>query len=722
MSMEHIEIPPKPSVFIPFLRDPDFVDRGNILDEINLRCSEPAGRVALVGLGGVGKSQLAIEAAYRIAETKREIWLFWVYAGTRARVEEGFKTIADTVELPGRDQPKADIPLLVYSWLSDEANGKWIMVLDSADIFEVFYGVSEGGNDRPLASYLPQSQNGSIIVTTRNKDLAFRLAGNRKRMIEVGPMTSGEGLTLLEKKLELPQNVGAAMDLVKALDNVPLAITQAAAYIQAREPRSSVSRYLEEFRESERKKTRLLEHDAGDLRRDGGASNAILVTWQISFEDIRNKRPSAADLLSVMSFFDRQGIPESVLRSYRQKAERVRLLVEDDELEDNGIDSGVSTDSDTTDDKEGTDCSIEDDLAMLRDYCLISANEEGDEFEMHGLVQLAMRKWLAIDGQQETFKNLYIEIMADSFPMGKYEDWHQDWPTCQRLFAHVQVALNYEPAEDIVRVWAVLLHRASLYAAMQGKYNVAERIARKVRRVCIKKLREDDTTTLLNNSVLASVLSSLGRLEDAERLQTQVVVTERDKYGVGHPATLRGLGGLAMIYQCQGRLEEAEELQTQLVKSNKKTLGVDHLSTVISIDNLASIYANQGRWDEAERLQLQVLETRRLRLSPDHYDTLTAMGSMARTYFHQGRLDEAEKLQVQLMEKAKNKFGKDHPHTLRSMHDLAYTWNAKGRTKDALALMKSCLEARQSILGMQHPSTLASLAAVESWGSTDQVE
>ncbi|SPO02493.1 uncharacterized protein DNG_05166 [Cephalotrichum gorgonifer] len=239
------ETPPQPFASIPFCRDPDFVNREDILDQMDRWYSVPVGRVALVGLGGVGKSQLAIEFAHRIAEARSDVWMFWIYAGKQAHVEEGFRTIADTVKLAGRSRPKADIPLLVQNWLSNERNGRWIIILDGADDYEVFYGASEAGRDRPLATYLPQSRNGSIIITTRNKDLAWRLTGNRENIIEIGPMVQTDALTLLQKKLGLISDVGA-VDLVEVLDRVPLAISQAAAYIQARAPRSSVENLMPE--------------------------------------------------------------------------------------------------------------------------------------------------------------------------------------------------------------------------------------------------------------------------------------------------------------------------------------------------------------------------------------------------------------------------------------------------------------------------------------------
>ncbi|KAK4205988.1 hypothetical protein QBC37DRAFT_157711 [Rhypophila decipiens] len=145
---ERAETPPAPFATIPFSRDPDFVDRGNIVDQIDKRCSEPAARVALVDLGGVGKSQLAIEFAHRIADGQPDRWVFWVHAGTQARVEEGFRTIAEAVKLPGRNQPKADIPQLIHGWLSNERNARWVMILDSADDRDVFYNQASGVDPR----------------------------------------------------------------------------------------------------------------------------------------------------------------------------------------------------------------------------------------------------------------------------------------------------------------------------------------------------------------------------------------------------------------------------------------------------------------------------------------------------------------------------------------------------------------------------------------------
>jgi hypothetical protein len=312
--------------------------------------------------------------------------VFWVHASSQARFKEGYRKIADRVKLPGLDDPEAKILQIVNNWLSDESNGQWLMIVDNVDDAAVFFNLSTASSTTdslsilpPLSNFLPQSRNGSIIITSRRRDVAFRLTESHRDIITVEAMDEHCALTLLRKKLESTNQQDIAV-LVKSLDYMPLAITQAAAYINLRSPRYSASRYLAEVRASDKDKIRLLQTDVGDIRRDGTASNAITTTWQISFEHIRQERPSAAQLLSLMSLFDRQGIPYYLLRK----------------LEDVG--SGVSSNVDAPDDMA---IDFEEDIYTLASYSLISSNIDRNTFEMHQLVQFSTRKWLELCGELE---------------------------------------------------------------------------------------------------------------------------------------------------------------------------------------------------------------------------------------------------------------------------------------------------------------------------------
>jgi hypothetical protein len=269
-------------------------------------------------------------------------------------------------------------------------------------------------------------------MTTRSKEVALRLV-EPNDIIEVEPMDKAHALALFEKKLGGRGNSKDIAELAIALDFMPLAIVQAAAYISQRAPRSSVQHYLEEIRKSDRKKTILLNHEGGQLRRDWEPKTSIITTWEISFEYIRQARTSAADLLSLMSFFDRQGIPEALVRRVEMGQSREDIGVAS--VDEDNVRGKDSTSESTGDDE------FEDDILTLRNYSFISVNADGTTFEIHGLVQLAMRKWLAAHAQFERWKQQFIKNLCAEFPTGEYENWAK----CQSLFPHARSAVAQQP-------------------------------------------------------------------------------------------------------------------------------------------------------------------------------------------------------------------------------------------------------------------------------------
>jgi hypothetical protein len=218
-------------------------------------------------------------------------------------------------------------------------------------------------------------------MTTWSREVALRLI-EQSDIIPVEPMDKGHALALFEKNLGYQGDSKDIVELVAELEFMPLAIVQAAAYISQRAPRCSAQQYLEEFRKNDYKKSSLLNHEGGHFHRDWEAKNSIIATWQISFDHIRQAITSAADLLSLMSLFDRQGIPEPLLRRTKpgQSQEHIGGPDVDDEKEND-------EDSISESIKDG----FEDDILTLRNYSFISVNADKNTFEMHGLVQLATR-------------------------------------------------------------------------------------------------------------------------------------------------------------------------------------------------------------------------------------------------------------------------------------------------------------------------------------------
>ncbi|KAJ4179575.1 hypothetical protein NW767_014587 [Fusarium falciforme] len=450
------------------------------------------------------------------------------------------------------------------------------MVLDNADSVEVFFPRrgAHGSRDQPLASFLPKTGCGSIIITSRNTDAAERLAG-LDATYNVPTMEKSQALQLLRTRLgeDGAEDNVAMSDLVDVLNYMPLAITQAAAYIKRRRPRMSVSAYLDEFRRSDKKRASLLNRDAGDLRRDESASNSIVTTWQITFEQIGHERPSAADLLSFMSFFNPQGIPEWALQAY-------------------ACDCGPDGEGDIDED-------LDEDLETLRGYSLVAVTADSESFEMHALVQFCTRVWLSSSCDTQRWERKFLKVMSELYPSGEYENW----ATCQCLDPHVEVIMKEEPGDskDVLR-WAGLLTNIGWYRWMRGRYEEAEQVTRRALEGREKVLGREHPHTLTSVNNLGLVLQSQGKYEEAEQMHRRALEASEKVLGREHPDTLTSVGNLGSVLQHQGKYEEAEPMNRRALEGYEKVLGREHPDTLTSINNLAYLLHRQARFSDAGEL------------------------------------------------------------------------------------------------------------------------
>jgi tetratricopeptide (TPR) repeat protein len=652
-----------------------------------------------------------------------------VHANSAARFEQSYRTIASAVKLPGVNEPKTDILGLVFRWLESDNSGDWLMILDNADDASVFFNprgaeVPQMGDrmlyTKALSAYLPQHSRGSVLVTSRNRDAAFRLVGRDDRIVKVEPMEEAEIKALLRKKLLNDQSKEEDWSgLVSALEFLPLAITQAAAYIAMKAPRMTISKYSEYFRRNERDQVSLLSKDGGDLRRDPEVPNAVVITWRISFEQIKKQDAPAADLLSRMCVLERQGMPRYLL---------------------------------SNSDRDGLD--FEDAIGTLLAFSFVAMDKDKNVFQMHPLVQLSTRKWLEVNGEIGIRREEVLGLLSKKFPSGE----HANWKTCEALAPHAQVLLRCEfTSEKCGLQRARILHNSAWYSLARGNYEEAKCKAREAVKIKEELLGADNANTLTSLNLLASVLCGQGQWKEAEEMEMQVMEIRKRMLGEEHPNTLTSMGNLASTYRNQGRWKEAEKLEVQVMETSKRVLGEEHPDTLATMGNLATIYGNQGRWKEAEKLEMQVMETikrvlgdehpstltimnnlagtygnrgrwkeaeelgiqvmkkRKRVLGDEHPDTLTSMGNLASAYRNQGWWKEAEELEIQVMKTRKRVLGDEHPSTLTSMVNLAYTWKSQSRDSDALDMLKQAEAKRRKVLGIDHPRTKASIQALYKW-------
>ncbi|EHK27082.1 uncharacterized protein TRIVIDRAFT_34594, partial [Trichoderma virens Gv29-8] len=679
---------------VPYRQNPDFVGRSEILNEIKLQFglgqqqehAQPRRRVSLYGLGGVGKTQLALAYVYWIQETCPDISVFWVHASNADRFRAAYASIAEKYNIPGRDDPKSNILSLVKKWLEEQSKMQWLMVIDNADDIELFFHSQRSNaldtqpqQDNKLARYIPDCNHGFILLTTRNKQVGIKFGQGRSPPVKVHEMTDIEAKQLVQSILKMEVPADEISLLASKLEYLPLALAQATSFIQ--ENTISISGYVQLLNEGDTTLVDQLSEPFETIGRDSETPHALTATWIISFRQIEKTQPLASDTLCFLSLLHRQAIPKTFTEEYHRRREP-------------GSGQGsVSARLVTA-------------LGTLKAFSFISEGKDGS-VDMHRLVQLVTRKWLLNKGRMDDFAECAIGILSKVYPYGRFETYQ----TCLKYLPHVNSVLatngTNSKTENIDK--AQLLHKLAMYYRQRGDWKNMERNLLQAAELQTRELGEEHFETLNSRDELASAYHYQGRLKQAEDLMSRIIKIRKRIQGDEHTATLASINNLSLTYFEQGRWKEAEELGIQVIEIRKKVFGEEYPDTLTAMNNLALTYHQQGRWKEAEELGVQVLEIRKKVLGEENPDTLTTMNNLAFTYNQQGRLKEAEELGVKVLEIFKKVLGEEHPDTLTTIGNLALTYNQQGRWKEAEDLEVKVLEIRTKVLGEEHRDTLTGI-------------
>ncbi|ELR09121.1 hypothetical protein GMDG_03701 [Pseudogymnoascus destructans 20631-21] len=512
-------------------------------------------------------------------------------------------------------------------------------------------------------------------------------------------MKEKDSVDLLKTKIPVDKCSEADLkELAQALEGIPLAITHAAAYIRSR-PRVTVSMYLSLFRESEANQATLLNNnETKDLRRDHSIRHAVITTWQITFEQIRKTSPEAAELLSLMAMFERQGIPESVLYDGRGRLQ------------------------------------FEDAVALLTSFSLIKAQSTKQPeqqvgeyiFQMHELVQLATKKWLEVQMQVGRWQKASLHIMAAAFPSGQ----HETWAACRVLLPHARKVLGYvleetEATLDRVRI----ADNTVRYLLLTGEYAAAEQIGRTavVGREGVLGVEHPDT--LISVSQLGLVLSRQGKYKEAEAMHQRALQGMEKVLGVEHPDTLSGVSQLGLVLERQGKYKEAEAMERRALGGREKVLGVEHPDTLSGVSNLGSVLSRQGKYEEAEAMHWRALQGMEKMLGVEHPDTLNGVSNLGSALEGQGKYKEAEAMHQRALQGMEKMLGVEHPDTLSSMANLASMYCEQSRWDEAEELQVQVIVTRKRVLGTEHQDTLSSIVNLAStyrnqgrWKEAEELE
>ncbi|KAH7119535.1 kinesin light chain 3 [Dendryphion nanum] len=668
---------------VPFSQNDNFVGQKLQLAELETKFleSNQAATVAIAGPRGIGKSQLALELAYRVRQQNKSCSVFWIDASSLDGVDQSYANVARKLKIPGWNDEKTDVKQIVKLHLSRKEAGQTFLIFDNADTVNLSSNGISVGQYGSLADYLPQSELCSILFTTTNYDVARTLAS--QNIIELQGMEQDTARQMLEQYLNTPVSRNEQQQaelLLQELSHLPLAIVHAAAYINT--TRITLQNY----------RTQLAERDQADLNsisdipenklQGYDRKSPIAATLHLSIKHICHESPLAAEYLFLAACVN----PKDILLGFLgapspyEKEEAIRIL----------------------------NC-----------YKLVTRRPAESALDLHRFVHAALRGWLWKHEALDKWTKRAIAQISRVFP----ESSHGNRSKWRRMLPHAKYTLSYSSRNQEDTEEMELIRKCADALFSDGQYRESEELFKQVVETSARLFGYEHPNTLISMANLASTYSNQGRWKEAEELLVQVMETSSRVLGYEHPDTLISMGNLAATYRNQGRWKEAEELAMQVMEKRKKVLGNEHPLTLTSMANLASTYMKQGRWKKAEELEAQVMEVSLRVLGEENPSTLHSMGNLASTYMKQGRWKEAEGLDMQVIEMRKKVLGYEHPDTLTSMGNLASTYCGQGRWKEAEELFVQVMETSSRVLGYEHPDTLTSMANLAStYRNQDRLE
>ena len=662
---------------VPFPRNPVFTGRDEFLAELH-RTLDPGDSTAISGLGGIGKTQAAVEYAYRHWDDYDHV--LWVTAADPSATASGYGEIASLLGLPEAGEADEGVVVeAVKRWL--ETHEGWLLILDNADDLKV------------LPPFLPATHQGRVLITTRSSvtgGLARRL-DLQKMPVEEGALfllRRGKrigGSALLESALE--EDREAALALSKEMDGLPLALDQAGAYIE--EAHVTPKRYLELYLKRG-KELRDLRHPDEDLPAD---HVSVTVTFTLAFDKVK-ANAAAADLVRLCAFLAPDAIPEEIFtKGASHLTEPLREAAKDPLKWDKAV---------------GEACR----------YSLLERDPDACTLTMHRVVQAVVRDGMA-EAEQRTWAERAVNAVDAATPGVEFANW----PLCERLLPH-----QFACAEHVDRyaietpTTAHLLNQAGNYLRERARYPEAEPLNRRALAVCEKALGREHPNTAQSLNNLAGLLQARGDLARAEPLYRQALAIDEKALGPEHPDTATSLNNLAGLLRARGDLDGAEPLFRRALAIVEQAVGPEHPSTAGSINNLAGLLEERGDMTAAEPLYRRALEICEKVLGPEHPDTATSLNNLAGLLRAQGNLAGAEPLCRQALAIREKTLGPEHPTTAQSLNNLAALLYAQGNLAGAEALQRRALATVESVLGPEHSDVAHSLnnLAVLLWDRGDR--
>jgi tetratricopeptide (TPR) repeat protein len=653
---------------VPFTKHPCFIGRDHLLDKIRHRLNdrkESHQIEVLNGLGGMGKTQVAVEYAYRFRENYSAV--LWVDASSISAIEASFGEITKQM-----DVVHADIVHTVKEWLKRTFD--WLLIIDNADDISLLIHNNDD-TCHPLADILSSPKNGHVLITSRAQDFQ---ALEVTEPLNVDQWDNQQALDFLLTRTNRTQDSEdakmAAIDLVVELGCFPLALEQAAAYILKYETPFPI--YLDGYRAL---RLKMLERRKPAL---SDYPDSVATTWSVNFKSLEGSEVSI-NLLQLSAFIYPDGIPLDFIRLGASHFGEIlsQELIKTSEHP----------------------FLLNEYLEPLAQRSLITHNAGNKTYRIHRMVQEVIRSELSLSEQRmwgERVARAIYSVLPNPDDIGKWKVYSQFAPIAE----HCLELIEFMPMTADV---GTILTSLGFYLTEHGAYASAELAFKKARDIILVSQDWTRADEARFEHHLAWLHYQRGEYAEAEPLFQSSLAVREQVYG-DHHELARSLNDYALLLMKTGRNSDAEPMLLRSLEIRKRVCGAAEIASCLN--NLAIAYMKQGKTAEAiEEYKLALIHLR------DAYgDTHSSVGyclnNLSQAQFEQNLISSA--VAYDMFNKAlsifKASLGEDHPAVAMCKNNQAIVCSQQKNWSKTEQLFRDALEIRKKSLKLLHIDTIES--------------
>nr|WP_082015334.1 FxSxx-COOH system tetratricopeptide repeat protein [Streptacidiphilus jiangxiensis] len=690
----------RPAIWNLRLRNPAFTGRSTVLDRLRdqLRDKQRDRRSTVVlptpqtlyGLGGVGKTQVALEYAYRFMADYDLIW--WIEAEQPEQVATSLADLGRRLDLRVSENA-SETAELVKETLRSGSHAKarrWLLIFDNAD------------DPSTIVRYFPGGP-GDVLVTSRNQAWS-----GHAEALEVDVFQREESIEHLCRRNQGLSREDAGL-VAEAVGDLPLAVEIATAWLET--TGVPVQQYVTQLKNQA--------VSALAVNRPADYPMTFSATYNVSIARLRAEKPAAARLLQLCAFF----APDSIALSLFYSDQMIESLVPySEELRDKNMMGTV--------------------IRALGRYGLAKVDNVSKTFQVHRMVQAVIRAELTADEEEKAIHEVHRVLVSARPDVGDTDD-PNNWPAFQLIWPHLGPSNAENCDEPDTR--QLLIDRVR-YLWKRGDLDRGEELGRRLESAWVDKLGDDDRQTLQLQFQLGNVLRSTGRFAECLELDERVLEIQRRVLHDDHPQTLQTAGSLAADLRALGRYREALDLDRSTYQRMREVLGEDDPTTLRIANNLAVDYRCNGDYEAARVLDEEVYAIRVEVIGATHPHTLQSKGSIAEdlralgdykasvgllmefrdeysipvpdlpslryakslavALRKDGQQSDARRLTIETYNRYLERYNSNIPDALSCALNLAAEYSASGDKEAATETAKEIYDHHVEALGERHPSTL----------------